>query len=834
MSASSPQTVSEITVDLSKLIIRKYTDLFTNKTVYGCIDKVSEKFFTGIGCIIYDPTTGYVILGNEANKLSRIQQLNPGVGIDTYYEDFGGKVEYKHECMHIFDVAISELYEESAMVYNLNFKDFEDKCKLFHVDVPTAKVKIDTTEYQPAYLTVFIPSTINGNMFEQVSKAFQDNLTVLKSGRFICQKQFYEISSLNMFHYENILDHNSSGKINGYYGGLEDIYLVPDKCGASFVSLRAYNVIQKAKDIFNNTSETIKAQIFTTYGINQVISDNNINESMNGNIYKSVNPETEQGTPQDTSQNTPQDTPDTTKQPKDGPCAVGNSSTSCGTHAPGAQSAQNVQTTTPTDCKNNAIDDANKDDLLTYLHKFFVSHAKLDGLILGGDVPLMYYNEIARSFPAPSKHRLPIIPSDRLPIIPYTKPKIVLYCPSLCVQMFDNVYIRAYGEVDTTNTVMKKFSIDDNVYKEGVFFNINNRIYFSCTDDKKTYYRFYLGMARLRDESIHVFDDLIFRQSLGVDVHNAVALKCLQDLRKLKSTFAKDTCKFKFFDCPEINRARHGHRPSLENFIDVAGTYYKKQNQADQTNQAKETNQAYKQNYVNLLKIKGNYQLFAAIYKQACGDKTYETQISAYNKAFQDCVNKGVQSNKVATDEQYLARCSGPFEMDCQSNVGDMKMLSDVKGKTFEYNGIVFASEYRELLPTFYLNQGLYDCFLIKANEGEYVPLHRLKNGENDDTFAFYKVASECIYPSGKKFQVDCVQYELINVVTSSTTQKLIEKKHDKDETYWRRVIYLSVVKQPQSEPSTVAAPSTVMGGTKTNKRGKPRVVSTYKSRVVE
>ena len=58
--------------------------------------------------------------------------MNPNFG---YFEDFGGKVEDKHVNMHIIDLALGELFEESAMMFNLHYDDLKD-CKQVLIDFP--------------------------------------------------------------------------------------------------------------------------------------------------------------------------------------------------------------------------------------------------------------------------------------------------------------------------------------------------------------------------------------------------------------------------------------------------------------------------------------------------------------------------------------------------------------------------------------------------------------------------------------------------------------------------------------------------------------------------
>jgi hypothetical protein len=684
---------------------------FNNKTIWGC-NINDNTIVVGVGCIIYDPKTSRFILGNEINKLRRIQEVNPGQTIHSYFEDFGGKIEYKHANMHLIDVALSELYEETAMIFNIHYNDL-NSCHYVTIHVPGKPP-------QYKYITFFVP--VNLYWFQEISAIFKENLEVISNGkRFACQSQFTEISRINMFHVQHITDISDDKKlqIKGFYGADDIVYKVHGECDSEYmISSRVFNVIEAATlksplQIFETDPSVKKpflnCDIIRTYGLTHMISKENLNEYQNIHLY-----------------------------------------------------------------------DDKKKALTRYLHKFFISHAKLaPGVALGGDVPITYYNDIAASI---GKTKYDI-----------TCPKVILYTPSLCMHVFDNVYMKAYTETDTTDIIMKKCisSQKGTQYSNGVFFELNDRIYFSCLEkigEQTTQFRVYLGDIRLADKSITFHTDIIYQQTLAVDSGNAIAVQCINALREgMKSK----TPILTYFDCDEISPARNWDPNALKAFEGVAAEVFK-----DDTYRT--IKQKYNTAHVAHLQVKGKYRIFEEWYLESCKNDTYEVT------GHKETLNEVLSTIK-------LSRCSGPFEMECASKsitpddktpddkTPDKTVFDITKGHTFKYKGVMFASETMSLLPNFYLNQGLYDCFLIEPKMKSYVPLYRLSNADDDISFAFYSVASECIYPCLTSFNVKDITYDIIRVIKckhAKTLQNVLLGDSSSDEMpsieyYWRRIIHL-------------------------------------------
>lgn len=779
--SGSPTATKQI--DIDKLIIKEYhVQCFyedgktpikdpagndVKKKVYGSkLD--TGKIVVGTGCVLYDPNNLLMILANEKNKLDRIKNVNRNTFLNvdslTYYEDFGGKVEDKHISMNVVDVAVSELYEESSLLFNFNYNDFKD-CPYVLVDVPGEK------ELQ--YITFFLPFDVNVGKFKTYSRQFYENLDFNKENMmYKCQKQFLEISDINIFSIKDIIkdmsniEKNMKVSITGFYGSPDTLYSVPSLCGNLYISSRLFVTL---KNLLENSGKTIKdvetqlikpkkieAYTYFAHGMNQYLSKKNIEEA------------NEQG--------------------KD--------------------------------------DDANK--LQQYLHKFFIAHAKISPDVwIGGDTPIMYYYDIAQSVEGEQKS-----PDCKYKI---TYPKVVLYTSSPCASLTYNTYMAAYTTTDTTNICLSKFKTPKTncMFKNGVFFHINNRLYFSYTTEKKEgddkddnlnyytaekieeYTRIYIGSVRIKDENIKSDDTLLYGQTLAFDSHSDIAMHCLKELHALKE---KTKVVLTYFDCDEINQGRYGHKASLNNFDKlVANTNRGTVNGIGASSHIKSYTGKqfvdYDANDRGFIHIKGNYKLFYEFYKKECG-KPNQT-LDYANTIYTKFVDKGREKNV-----PFLTRTSGPFELDCVNNAVTVNPNTSIFGALKEkgeiaYNGLTFVSESEDMLPKFYLSNGLYDCY--KYNNlpdqdnniaNQYVPLYRLRtdpsNPGDDMTFNLYKIAWECIYPSGRKFKITDVKYELIRVVKKSKVDDLIAwyKNKEKDTTtvdYWRRIIYLEPVSQSQT-----------------------------------
>ena len=695
--------------------------------VYGCqFTSASEasKVIVGVGCVLVDYAKNLCLLGNEANKLFVIQDMNQS--ITSYFEDFGGKIENKHEHMHLVDVALSELYEETAMTLNLHAHDI---IRSHHTVV---QVPYKQGLY---YMVIFINCNLDIVNRSTFARAFQNNLESLRTSRNIrripCEKQFLEISDVQIFRMNDIINSQDPKIITGFYNTSEPIYQVTSMCQTPcFISQRVHSAISQGLASIKKNN-VIDVTGYHQYGLHQFVSNEN---------------------------------------------------------------------------KAELKQQIHNQDLVAYLIKYVVSHINLpEGVAIGGDVPIIYYNDIAKR--------------KSLPVHELSCPKLELYTNSLCMQLFSNVYLRAYNETDTTHVILSKFlhrgqtTHINTKYSRGVFFCLSNRIYFSyiaTTNNSHEpeiheYRRMYLGLVRLYDELIVTVSDLFFKQLIAVDCHNSVAMGCINKLRAWKAQLSKHEPRLTYFDCADIKQARHWNPASLDNFMNV-------KNMVQPTN----IYQGVSKKHISDLNIKGKYHLFNQIYKSAC---KFDSQFPS--ESVMKLKDASLSNLNATYTEPFLSRCSAPFEIDCMNNPATHHLSPfldniGIIGRTFNYNGLCFASESLHFLPTFYLNAGLYDCFLIKARPKTYVPLHRLKmknqDGSVDDkdsTFRFYQVASECIYPSETEFRVIDVDFDIIKVITCSTHQtltRLLMKETVTDEAYtieyfWRRFVTLDTTLDENMEP---------------------------------
>jgi hypothetical protein len=670
-SASPPK------VDIDKLVIDKYT--INNEVIYGC--KHGETYIVGVGCILYDPELGVVMLGNEYNKQQRILKLNPGLSADFgYFEDFGGKVEYKHVDMHIFDIALGELFEETAMLFNLHYDDMAT-C----IDNKWYKLIPVPEKSHLQYMCIIIP--FNLTEFLRIREKFQENIKAITSSTITCQKQFYEISDVRFFQVDKLNNMAPGASIHGFYGTPDAVYMCEELCGQSFyISSRIKTVfVGLAADAPFGISKEHRNII---YGYSELHNLNGIQHVVS-NKY-------------------------------------------------GEEARE----------KLNPVQ--------LYLQKFFVS--RLDStspgakVVIGGDIPLMYYNEIMKK-------------EKELKL---DSPRLVIYTDNPCFALFNNVTMKY--NTDNTNVYLTKWftelkerikpaaeeiidiDIDDQEaakvtvaaafdaaskqvdaaratassdgkkisaaekkttaeYKRGTFFQLNDRIYFSYLHDFK-YYRIFVGLVRLLDDSIVTYDDIIYKQTLAVEVCSSMHIQCMNELREAKEEAKEDqTPVINYFHDDEIARIRQWRNPTaFPRFTDYCPIGMLSINIKPEQEQN--------------IHLKGKYALFNEVVKLCCekairfDGKSIKTKDE--EKSLPDGVTdlfKAIISN-LTSSSRPLYRASMPFEFDC--NIADPtetpkpSIFTLTNTSKFVYNGIMWASEKPEnkSIPDFYLGQA---CMIVSS-----------------------------------------------------------------------------------------------------------------------
>ena len=753
-------------LEIDDLVIQKY-ELELKQIIYGCkytTTATATKYIVGVGCILYDPVMDVVMLANEYNKQQRILHINPGVLSKDlgYFEDFGGKVEYKHVNMHIFDIALGELFEETATLFNLHFDDMKT---CFDKELYRLISVTDDLEY----LCIIIPFNLTG--FLRIREKFQENIKAITNNTFTCQKQFYEISNIQFFQLEKLkeLDKTTPQEINGFYGNKDVVYVCEELCGQPlYISSRIKKVVAKlngveiAEDKKINEQNNIKGAVYNLNGIHHFVSK----------LY-----DTE---------------------------------------------ARDQEQLKPVQC---------------FLQKFFVS--RLDStasqvkLAIGGDIPLMYYNDII----------------DGTKSIPLDSPRLVIYTDNPCYVLFNNVTLEFFGE-DQTNMYLQKWfksaSNSTQEYSSGTFFQLNDRIYFSYKEkEKETYERIFIGIVRLFDDSIIQYDDIIYRQTLAVEACSSVHIKCMNELVDVKKAKATEkptekpteTTIIQYFHDDEIALIRRNNLNSLTRF---------KKYQADKPTQINTANADVDAETIHL---KGRYDLFPKVAELCCDGKitmngtnlkfTEPESTDKYIGNLCTAINRNLQPiyKPEAAAAYTLCRASAPFEFDCTVNDKSPSIFElknpdqkvEAAKQKFTYNGIMWVSETKDMtkLPDFYLGAGLYDCFIIEPPDDDkstkfIVPYHRFNN-TTDIKFDPYRVAYECIIPPGVTFEVKKVEYGLISVCTLKEDGKsngtLVD---DKKKTYWRRIITIQPKFATSPSGEKVAppdAPPGTLGGKQKTRR---------------
>lgn len=695
-------------IGINDLIIRK------EGNIYGC--KYSDKYIVGVGCILYDKKRGVVMLGNEYNKQQRILQLNPSLSsTHGYFEDFGGKIEYKHEDMHILDVALGELFEETAMLFNLHFEDLK-KCieqeNFVLIDVP------NTMNTQ--YMCIIIPFSLKE--FSTIHDKFHENIKAINNTTITCQKQFYEINDVRFFQIEKLNKLTTPSQINGFYGLPDTVFMCEELCGQYFyISSRIVSVTKHVHvpKIYSNTLANVTGNLYNLNGIQHLVS-------------------IEYG-----------------KEAK-------------------------------TNLKNE----------LMYLQKYFVS--RLDSttpggakIAIGGDIPLMYFNEIQGY------------------VYMLDSPRLIIYTDNPCFVLFNNVNMKYNG--DKTNIYLSKWikpKPHEPAYSCGTFFQLNDRIYFSYLNNKE-YNRIFIGLVRLLDDSIITYDNIVYKQTLAVEICSSTHIQCMEELVKTKQT---KTATISYFDDNEIASIRQWNPAALNRF-------YKYRNN-------KELNITIQDKDKDKVHLKGKYAIFNHVTDLCCTNEIRfnGTNIES-NKTLSPHVTELFNAIKAnLTSSGQLCRASMPFEFDCDANanksVFDFETKDDGNNDKFVYNSIMWASEAPKLekIPNFYLGAGLYDCFIITppGNNKIIVPYYRFK----DTSFDYYRVAYECIIPPGVEYEVENVEFGVISVCSLvDDNGSLVDGAK---ETYWRRII---TIKPILSDPLSSSPQPTKQGGEKTKAKvqRKPR-----------
>ena len=698
-------------VAVDNLVIDKHN--IGNEVIYGC--KHDGKYIVGVGCILYDSEIGVVMLGNEYNKQQRILKLNPELsGVFGYFEDFGGKVEYKHVDMHLFDIALGELFEETAMLFNLHYDDMvtcisNGWYKLIPVPGPN-----DLKQY----MCIIIPFNLTD--FLRIREKFQENIKAITSSTITCQKQFYEISDVRFFQVDKLQTMPSLPKIKGFYGKDDDLYMCEELCGQHFY------ISSRIKTVFYELGKT-------PFGIfadqrNYIYNDGKLH-NLNG-----------------------------------------------------------IQHFVSNKYRTEALN-----PVQLYLQKFFVS--RLDStspgakIVIGGDIPLMYYNEILEKQ------------------IKLDSPRLVIYTNNPCFALFNNVSMKYNG--DNTNVYLTKWFAkaaagSPQRYSRGSFFQLNDRIYFSYMEGVE-YKRIFIGLVRLLDDSIITYDKIIYKQTLAVEVCSSMHIQCMNELVEAKET--KSPTIINYFHDDEIARIRQWRNPTAYPRFKNYCTPDKLHIDITPIDE-------------NKIHLKGKYALFYEVVKLCCEKEIRFDGASISAKTLKEeetlplkvtDLFTAIKTNlKPVDNTKVLYRASLPFEVDCDI-IGQIQGTSiftlAAQKSEFVYNGIMWASEppTDKSIPDFYLGAGLYDCFIIQPpdeNKAEIiVPYYRFNNDKID--FDPYRVAYECIIPPGVKFKVVDVKFGLIKVcpLTPSVGTSLEDDK-DNAKTYWRRIITIQpILDKPQTTP---------------------------------
>jgi hypothetical protein len=477
------------------------------------------------------------------------------------------------------------------------------------------------------------------------------------------------------------------------------------------------------------------------------------------------------------------------------------------------------------------------------LQKYFVS--RLDSsspgakIAIGGDIPLMYYNEITGKK------------------IELDSPRLVIYTDNPCFALFNNVSMKY--NTDNTNVYLTKWFAalkerivsaadgngepeerivinigdDENAvneleatkktqeqeYARGTFFQLNDRIYFSYLHGPK-YYRIFVGLVRLLDDSIITYDNIIYKQTLAVEVCSSMHIQYMNELVAEKK---QSNPMINYFHDDEIARIRQWRNPTA---------YPRFKQYCDLTTDI--INITVSPEHVNNIHLKGKYALFNEVVKLCC-----EKNISFDGKTIKRTSNTNVDALFTAIEQNLqpviktLYRASMPFEFDCNNidptqSTPKPSIFTLKSGDTFVYNGIMWASEppAEKSIPDFYLGAGLYDCFIIQPPDNNkkakfIVPYYRFRNAEKAINFDPYRVAYECIIPPGVKFQVKKVEFGLIKVCPLTWSGMSLVDDKKSAQTYWRRII--TIEPQFTTRPAPVAGPTTTAPTGGKEKARKPR-----------
>lgn len=767
------------------LVIDKYP--IDNEVIYGC--KHAGKYIVGVGCILYDPVMDVVMLGNEYNKQQRILKLNTELSeIFGYFEDFGGKVEYKHVDMHLFDIALGELFEETAMLFNLHYDDMAT-C----IDKEWYKlIPVPETNDLKQYMCIIIPFNLTD--FLRIREKFQENIKAITNSTITCQKQFYEISDVRFFQVDKLKIMPSLPKIKGFYGTPDDVYMCEELCGQHFY------ISSRIKPVFDEVAKELPFGSLKDHR-NAIYDDGELH-NLNG-----------------------------------------------------------IQHFVSNKYRTEAKDKLKPVQL--YLQKYFVS--RLDStspgakIAIGGDIPLMYYNEIL------GKKEL-------------DSPRLVIYTNNPCFALFNNVsmkyntdntnlYLTKWftaleermeepiviniGDDDKAAAVAAEFDVatkkvngleaaketpievdpvknqlelsSTKKYARGTFFQLNDRIYFSYLHGSK-YHRVFIGLVRLLDDSIITYDNIIYKQTLAVEVCSSMHIQYMNELVEEKEAKEESLTIINYFHDDEIARIRQWKNPTAYQRFTTYCNPNKLHIDFTLTN-------------ANNIHLKGKYALFNEVVKLCCekairfdGTSIKPTKdAKTLHKRVTDLFSAIISNLKPPI--RTLFRASMPFEFDCDIDISGQTMDSSIftlnNTSKFVYNGIMWASEppTDKSIPDFYLGAGLYDCFIIEKPSTSpkfIVPYYRFTDATNAIDFDPYRVAYECIIPPGVTFQVKEVKFGLIKVCPLQKPEGTVEKLNDDTDnakTYWRRIITIQpILDNPQTTPPVVAPLGSAGGKEKARK----------------
>ena len=765
-------TSVSVHLDYNDLIIK------TENGIVGC-HLSSGYIITGVGCTFYDPEMKMFMLANEYNKQQAMIRTNNLSFDTTYYEDFGGKLEPKHEWLHICDVILGELFEETATLFNLHFEDFKTCIENgWYVPIPSIG-----GNGKLIYLCCIIP--LNMQHFKVIQGHFEHNYNHIKSKIFDCQKQFLEIDKINFFLHKDLEQvKTSSGhqSIKNFYGTADTLYSCKDVCQSeSWISSRFINMISKMDEILN--SITTKRKYISVIqsskgGLYQFVSQfhlNEINNVQNSDV-KAILPLLQKYY-----------VPKIPRGKNYLPVAIGG----------------DIPFTYYNDIKQSLEKDSNYTTIIKDTPTFKIETPRLiiyttNPCAALSDSIYMNYNG-----------------QDITNLYLHKWFNIQLKIAEEEVKKAEEEVKKAEEEVKKAEGKTKKAldaklnmakilqeSLEEAIkvtkYEYGVLFHLNEKLYFSYKAGTK-YKRCMIGIVKLLDDTIITYNDIVYKQALAVEAGYSFGVKAMELLKEWKSPalFNEDNL-LQYFDDGEIERARR----TKGNGGDRFATYAKDQLPGVGNNRTpKDITLAQ----ANLIDVKGYYHIYDALRKNICDDGTFPIFGS---KGYWDYLTKPTKDHILPFSKSFevmkdikqeitrkLSRSSDPYEFDCDINSDNPGIFTLKENEKFVMNGITFASEATKKVPNWYLTVGMYDCYIInETTEPCMIPLYRLKPAANppQTNWECYRVAYECIFPPNMKFEVISVKYQPI-IVTNlngiNTDEIDKDLPDDIKGRYWKRII---------------------------------------------